>query len=136
VSKSTRFIQALIMGFVITIVGLSSPSLAFAEEPGPASIGPPAPEAPQIEHRAYWTARADAARERVAALRTEMDEANAAVSRMRRRNHPRGDARLRLQEEQRRARAAFEAAQNHLEVELPAEARQAGAPRHWLHERS
>jgi len=55
---------------------------------------------------------------------------------MRRRNHPRGEARIRINEERDQARAAYDEAVRFLEVELPAEARAAGAPRHWLDERT
>lgn len=111
------------------IVGIG----AAAEGPGPAAIGPrPPADAPQIEHFEYWRARGEAARAAAAETKARLDEANADVARMLRRNHPRGDARVALFEAQADAEAAHEAAMHHLEVELPAEARAAGASLRWL----
>jgi len=116
----------------------SLPAVGGAEEPpGPASVGPrPTADAPQIEHAEYWRARGEAARAQAAETQRRLDEANAAVSRMQRRGHPRGEARRRLREEQASARAAHEATTHVLEVELPAEATAAGAQLRWLRARS
>lgn len=113
---------------------MSLPATGLAEEPpGPASVGPrPTADAPQIEHFEYWRARGAVARGHVAATQSRLDEANAAVARMQRRGHPRGEARQRLREEQASARAAHEATTHVLEVELPAEATAAGAQLRWL----
>jgi len=128
----TRFASWLLLAAVA-----ASPILAGAEPPGPASVAPPpAADAPQIEHFEYWRSRADAARAVVAVRRARLDEANSAVNRMQRRNHPRGEAREALREEQAHAQAAYDAALHYLEVELPAEASAAGAQSHWLRERS
>ena len=120
---------------LILLISTGSPGPGRAEEPVPAAISAPAADAPQIEHFEYWRARADAARMRVSEAQARAGEANAAVRRMRRNNHPRGEARRPLLEEQEQARAALEAATYTLEVELPAEARSGGAQRHWLSER-
>ena len=120
----------------VLILSLSSPLVARAEEPGPASLQPPAADAPQIERFEYWRARGDEAVARLQQAEAELDEAQAAVSRMRRRNHPRGLQRQEIQAELVKAREAYEAARHHLEVDLPAEAHSSGAPRHWVGKRS
>jgi len=122
----------LLVGFAMWAAIVGGPLAAAADEPGPASISHPGPDAPEVERIEYWRGRADEARERVAVARRELDAANGAVARMQRRNHPRGEARQALRDDQRRARVAYEAAQTFLEVELPAEARQAAAPVRWL----
>jgi hypothetical protein len=119
----------------LLLISAGSAELARADEPIPAAITTPEANAPQIEHFEYWRARADAARKRVSDAQARVNEANATVRRMRRNNHPRGEARRPLLEEQEQARAALEAATYTLEVELPAEARLGGAQRHWLSER-
>ena len=91
---------------------------------------------PQIERFDYWRARGDEAVARLQKAEAELEEAQAAVSRMRRRNHPRGVARQEIQAELVKAQEAYEAARQHLEVDLPAEARRSGAPRHWVGKRS
>jgi hypothetical protein len=125
---------SIAIGSFALLIGLAAPiSSAAADSPGPASVAPPpAADAPQIEHVEYWRARGDQARAHVAAARERLDEANAAVSRMQRRNHPRGEARIALRNEQAAAREAHEAAVRALEVDLPAEARTAGASTRWL----
>lgn len=124
---------AIAIGSFALWVGLAAPIRSAAEDtPGPAAFAPPAADAPQIEHVEYWRARGDEARANVTAARQRLDEANGAVSRMQRRNHPRGEARIALRNEQAAAREAHEAAVRTLEVELPAEARAAGASTHWL----
>ena len=137
-ANSTRTTFDLLLRTLLMLALLVAPAAVWAEEsdadPAPAAISPPAEDAPQVEHFEYWQARGTAARERVAEARAVLDEANAAVSRMRRRNHPRGEARIRINEERDRARAAYDEDLRFLEVELPAEARAAGAPRHWLQE--
>ncbi len=122
-------------GSILAIALLAAPGALRADEPGPAALAAPPADAAQIEHYEYWQARGEAARARVAEARAELDEADAAVSRMRRRNHPRGEARIRLREQQAEARAAYEAAVRFLEVDLPAEAEAAGGSRRWLRER-
>ena len=139
-ANSTRTTSDLLLSGLLVIALVASPASLWADEPdakpAPAAISPPAEDAPQVEHFEYWQARGVAARERVAEAQAVLDEANAAVSRMRRRNHPRGEARIRINEERDQARAAYDEAVRFLEVELPAEARAAGAPRHWLDERT
>ena len=118
----------------VTLVCVALP--AAADEPGPASLAPPAADAPQIEHFEYWKARGDAARGALEVARERLDEANRQVRHMQRRNHPRGEARVALRREQSEAREAWEAAVYHLEVELPDLAREAGADPRWLRDRS
>ena len=136
-TRTTRSLGALV-ACVLCATGLTLD--AWAEEPaqpGPAAVAPPpAADAPQIEHFEYWQGRAAVARAHVAATRERLDAANTAVNRMQRRNHPRGTAREELRREQTEARAAGEAAVHVLDVELPAEARAAGADPRWLRERS
>lgn len=140
-ANSTRTTSDLLLGALLMLALLASPVSLWAEEPesapesAPAAISPPAEDAPQVEHFEYWQARGAAARERVAEAQAVLDEASAAVSRMRRRNHPRGEGRVRINQERDEARAAYDEAFRFLEVELPEEARAAGAPRHWLNER-
>ena len=119
----------------LLLISAGHTGLGRAEEPVPSAITAPEADAPQIKHFEYWGARADAARTRVSDAQARVDEANVTVRRMRRNNHPRGEARRPILEEQEQARAALEAATYTLEVELPAEARRAGAQRHWLSER-
>jgi len=133
-NKISSTLALLIAG--VLILSLSSPLVAWAEEPGPAALEPPAADAPQIERFEYWRARGDAAIARLQQAEAERDEAQAAVSRMRRRNHPRGVRRQELQAELVKAQEAYEAARHHLEIDLPAEARRSGAPRHWVGKRS
>ena len=128
-----------ILGLLMTgvlIFALSSPFTARAEEPGPAALQRPAADAPQIEQFEYWRARGDEAVARLQQAEAELDEAQAAVSRMRRRNHPRGQPRREIQAELVKARETLEAARRHLEVDLPADAHRSGAPRHWVGKRS
>jgi hypothetical protein len=127
-----RLGTSIAIGSFALWIGLAAPISSGADSPGPASVTPPPAGAPQLEHIAYWRARADQARAHVAAARKRLDEANAAVSRMRARNHPRGEARVALREEQAAAREAHEAAVRVLEVDLPAEARAAGISPSWL----
>ena len=129
--------RATLLAIAFVAFAPAGASLADEDGLGPASVAPavpapPAADAPQIEHFEYWQARGDVARQKVATARARLDEANGAVSRMQRRNHPRGEARVALRDEQASARAAYEAALHHLEVELPAEARAAGAQTRWL----
>lgn len=161
-TRSTRIIESISSSALLGLILVASPLGASAEEPAPAAISQPAAEesatsqtrpsaaeesaspaisrpaadAPQIEQAAYWRSRGEAARERVADARAVLDEANAAVSRMRRRNHPRGAGRIRLREAQKKARIAHGKAVHYLEVELPAEARAARASQHWLRART
>ena len=134
--QTTRQGAMLALAVLLALTPLTGAMTASAEEPGPAALNSPAADAPQIERFEYWRARGDEAIERVAAARRALDEANAAVSRMQSRNHPRGAARLKLRQEQEHARKAYAATRHYLEVELPAEARSHGAPRHWVAERS
>ena len=132
------FRQAILLGLglLLALTSVLGATEVAAEEPAPAALKTPSPDAPQTERFEYWRARGDEASARLAAARQALDNANAAVSRMRRRNHPRGAARLQLQQEREQARKAYDAAQRYLEIELPAEARRQGAPRHWVAERS
>jgi hypothetical protein len=134
IQSSRRFGTSIAIGSFALLIGLAAPICSTAaDSPGPAAVAPPPPaDAPQIEHVEYWRARADHARAQVSATRERLDEANAAVSRMQRRNHPRGEARVALRAEQAAAQEAHEAAIRALEVDLPAEARAAGASTSWL----
>ena len=71
-------------------------------------------------------------RERVAETERLLAEANGAVSRMQRRNHPRGADRQQLRAQQHHAREAHANAVEYLENDLPAQARAAGAQTSWL----
>jgi len=115
-------------------LGLAGAPAARAENPGPAAAAPLAAEAPEADPEAYWRARAENARERVAAAQAELHAAKADVSRMRRRNHPRGEPRAAIFASRDAARVELEKARHHLEVELPLEAEQAGADSDWLRE--
>jgi hypothetical protein len=115
-------------------LGLADPPAARAENPGPAAAAPPAADAPEAEHETYWQARGEKARERVATAQAKLEAANADVSRMRRRNHPRGDPRAAIFASRDAARVELDEARHHLEVELPREAEQAGADPGWLRE--
>lgn len=113
------------------------PLVGLAQTPAEAAIAsPPAAGAAEPERAEYWRRRAESARERAAETGRRLQEANAAVARMQRRGHPRGDARLLLRRAQADARAEHEAALRSLEIELPAEARAAGAHTEWLRESS
>jgi len=115
-------------------LGLAGTPVARAENPGPAAAAPPAAEAPEAEREAYWRARADEAREGVTAAQAQLEAANGDVSRMRRRNHPRGEARAAIFASRDAARAELDEARHHLEVALPRQAEQAGADASWLRE--
>jgi hypothetical protein len=115
-------------------LGLAGAPDARAENPGPAAIAPPAASVPETEPEAYWRDRAEDARERVAAAQAALYAAKADVSRMRRRNHPRGEARAAIFARRDAARAELDEARHHLEVELPRQAEQAGADASWLRE--
>jgi hypothetical protein len=131
-TTATRFRFDLLICAALTLAFLGAAPMPRADEPGPAALSPPAPDAPDQERFEYWRSRADAARTRVADAQTRLDEANGQVSRMMRRNHPRGEARQARRAEQQAARDALESATHHLEVELPEEARAAGAQQAWL----
>jgi len=115
-------------------VGVAGAPTARAENPGPAAAAPLAAEAPEADPEAYWRAQAENARERVAAAQAELYAVKADISRMRRRNHPRGEARAAIFASRDAARVALDEARHHLEVELPLEAEQAGADASWLRE--
>ena len=132
IQSGRRLGTSIAIGSFALWIGFAAQTSSAADSPVPASVAPPPASAPQVEHIAYWRARADLARADVAAARKRLDEANAAVSRMRARNHPRGEARVALRAEQAAAREAHEAAVRTLEVDLPAEARAAGASPRWL----
>ena len=134
-TRANRLTRDLLICGTLALGLTACPPIGWAEEPGPAALSPPEADAPQIEQAAYWRARGDAAREKLTEAQATLDAATAAVSRMQRRNHPRGEARLQIRAEREEAQADFDAALHILEVELPAEARAGGAPRHWLNER-
>jgi len=77
-------------------------------------------------------ARVENAREQVTAAQAKLDAAKADVSRMRRRNHPRGEPRAAIFASREAARVDLGEAHHRLEVELPREAEQAGADPGWL----
>lgn len=132
--KNFKSIPSLLIVTVL-LLAPSSPLVARAEEPAPAALQPPAADAPQTERFEYWRARGDEAIARLQRTEAELAEAQAVVSRMRRRNHPRGEQRRVIQAELVKAREAYDAALQHFEVDLPAEARRSGAPQHWVGER-
>ena len=136
-----KLTDSLLSGLTIGLLFVSAPMTSLAstedkdasiEKPATVVLEPPAADAHQLEHYKYWRARGEQALVELERAQIAFQEATAAVSRMRRRNHPRGEARLQLQAERERTREAYQAARYRVEVELPAEARRAGAPRHWL----
>jgi hypothetical protein len=136
-----RLMVDLGVGVGLAVVLIANPGASLAEDSaletaGPASIVTPGSDVPQVEHIAYWRARGEAARVRLAAAEAELSEANASVSRMQRDNHPRGEARQRLRAEQANAQSAYADAIKYLETELPSEARSAGAQQAWLRDPS
>ena len=138
--ESTRRTLGLGLGLVVAVLFVAMPVVLFAEEtdampPGPAAVQPDS-SAPRTEQVAYWRARGAAARTQLAEAESRLNEINGAVSRMRRRNHPRGEARQELRAQQAHARAMHEDAVEYLEVELPVEARAAGASTAWLRDPS
>lgn len=133
--KNLQTALVVIMAGAFLLI-LQAPRPAHADEPGPAALQPPAADAPQVERFEYWRARGDEAIARLQQAEAELDEARSDVSRMRRRNHPRGEQRRVLQQRLAEAREAYAGARRYFEVELPAEARQSGAPPHWVGKRS
>jgi hypothetical protein len=134
----THFCHLALAVVAVVTLGLVDAPAARAESPGPASIaplaadGPPAADAPEIEREAYWRTRAESARGRVAAAQTRVYAANIEVSRMRRRNYPRGQARAAIFASRDAARLELDEARRYLESELPREAEAAGASPDWL----
>lgn len=126
---SRRFSFAMFGSLLLGLL-VAAPAVE-AQPPGPASASE---EMPDAEREAYWRARAAVAREDVAEARGRLAAANADVSRMRRRNHPRGDARAALFAARDAAHSELADAVQRLEVDLPEEARAAGAPPTWLRE--
>jgi len=135
-TTATRFRFDLLICAALVLAFLGAAPMPRADEPGPAALSPPAPDAPEQQQFEYWRSRGDAARAQVADAQARLDEANGQVSRMMRRDYPRGEARQALRAEQQAARGALEAATHQLEIELPEEARAAGAQQTWLLERS
>jgi hypothetical protein len=130
---TTEVFHGLASAFVLTVVIMAAPTTLSAEEPpGPAALEVPADDSTWLERFEYWRARGDSALERLDKAESELAAVNGAVSRMRRRNHPRGPERIAMREEQARAQKVYEVARHHFEVELPAEARGAGVPRKWV----
>ncbi len=113
---------------------IAIPQAASTQQPGPASIDFGSEELSVAEREAYWHTRASEARERVAVAEARLMSARAEVSRMRSRNHPRGEPRAALFAERDAAQEAFDDAVRALEVDLPRAAREANAPRAWLAE--
>jgi hypothetical protein len=130
--NSTRLL--LTLGVVLALGLSATPSIAQAADPVPAALAPPGAGAAVVEREAYWRARADAARKHVEAAREDLQGANGDISRMRRRNHPRGEPRAALFGVRDAARIEFDRALDYLEVELPEELERAGALRLWLRE--
>jgi hypothetical protein len=134
----THFCHLLVAAVAVLTFGLAGAPAARAENPGPAAAAPPAAaalpaaDAPEIEREVYWRGRAENARERVAAAQSRVHAANVEVSRMRRRNHPRGEARAAVFASRDAARLELDRARDHLETELPREAEEAGADLAWL----
>ena len=123
--------------FALTLGLVFNAAPVTGQEPAPLSVPlPPAAAAPQIEHSDYWEARAALHHEQIRTARARLDEANEVVVRMRRRNHPRGEAREEIRAEQTRAQAAYNEAVRAFEVDLTSEAQAAGAQLRWLREPS
>jgi hypothetical protein len=102
-------------------------------EPAPAELGEPPPaEAPEAEQEAYWRARAAQARARLAAAQARLAAAETEYQNLRQRHHDAGDPRGKVVSERDAARAELAAAQHALDVELPEDARQAGALPGWI----
>jgi hypothetical protein len=118
---------------VALVLGLAAaPPFVRAHNPGPAAASPSIAEVQPADREAYWRSRTAEAQRRVSAAQAALDGANADVSRMRRRNHPRGEPRAALFAARDEARNDLEKAVRHLEVELPQEAQASGASLHWL----
>jgi len=117
----------------------TAPGAAVAQDPAPAapdpaelaSESPPSPDAPEEEQRAYWEARARAARNRVEAAREVLAAAEAAYQDARQRKK-RGDPLAQAVSGRDAAQAELEAALRYQDEELPEEARRAGALPGWL----
>jgi hypothetical protein len=124
-----RFLLAVI---AVLTLGLAGASATRAQNPGPAAIAPPTANLPEVDPEAYWRARAEEAREQVAAAQARLYAVKADISRMRRRNHPRGEARAAIYASRDAARVELDEARHYLEVELPLLAEQAGADASWL----
>jgi hypothetical protein len=122
----------------LTALLLLPAAFARAENPGPASaaraMAPPAADAAETEREAYWRARAQEARDRVAAARERVAESDEDYARMRHRRNERGEPRAEITQDRSGAHAELEAALRYLESELPEEARRAGALPGWLRE--
>jgi hypothetical protein len=126
-----HFARFLLAPGVALVLGLAAaPPFVGAHNPGPASAAPSEADVPAADREAYWRARGAEAQRRVEAARTALESANADVSRMRRRNHPRGEPRAALFAARDEARNDLEEAIHHLEVELPQEAHASGANLH------
>lgn len=109
------------------------PPPAPVQETAPPKLGEPPPaEAPEAEQEAYWRARAAQARERLAAAQARLAAAEAEYQNLRQRHHDAGDPRGKIVAERDAARAELAAAQHALDVELPEDARQAGALPGWI----
>jgi hypothetical protein len=136
--------RALRLGLGLALLGAlaAAPLRAQLEDeaapPGPEApvapeLGaPPPPETPESEQEAYWRARAAQARERLAAAQARLASAEADYQNLRQRHHDAGDPRAKVTAERDAARAEVAAAQHALDVELPEDARQAGALPGWI----
>jgi len=117
----------------------AAPRPAAAEDPPPAAMdpselaseSPPSADAPEEEQRAYWQARAVAARSRVEAARERVASAETAYQDARQRKK-RGDPLAKTVSGREAAEAELEAALRYEEEDLPEEARRAGALPGWL----
>ncbi len=114
------------------LAGALSAAAPTAAQPAALEGAPGA--VPEAEQEAYWRARADEARQRVAMARERVAEAEESYGKMRHRNRQRGEPRAIVSDERAAAHAELEAALKYLEEELPEEARRAGALPGWLRE--
>jgi hypothetical protein len=105
---------------------------AAPQAPAELPLKAPGPDASEEEQRAYWEARADDARARVANAQDRVAAAEESYQDLRQRKNERGDTKAKITSERDAAAAELEAALRYLEEELPEEARRAGALPGWI----
>jgi len=106
-----------------------APSAALAADPQPASPAP-APSEDGAE-RARWQQRALDARQRVEAAEAKLAAAEAAVTHMRARRYPRGDAAAAVEQDVETAKQELSDARK-AQADLEDEARRAGVAPGWI----